>query len=954
MKFPGNQVHRLTLVLLLVLPVLCQPCVADSSLIAEYRLDGPDYSGATGVTDSSGHGLHGSAKGNARPGVAKVCLGAQLDGDGDYIEVADAPALDIADELTVMAWVNPDRLPVSGFNTILSRKGSFELHVNAAGRLLWKWYESGNSKAKTMTSGASLPVNAWSHVAIVYSRQAGTQKIYVNAVQQADRSEVSRPLETNDEPLLIGMHRDFRSQAFAGRIDEVKVFARALSGEEADFHRGVSRVCPDTGCTLGSFEIEQDDYGLACPSVRASVTVKAVCDDGTTIKDDYTGTVSFSATPTGTDSVTRFYLAATGGSPVSGYRFTGSERGEMIAYIYHNNENDVRVSVADTAAGVVSVSSSNTKFRTEGFAVTNPGNLVCGSSGTLTITAMGQNPTNSGCRVLTGFSGNKSLKAWFAAATDHGTGVDDAGVAPISLDGQALAVQNRPDVDNITLAFSKGKATPDVTYGAGAATYVANIKAINLEYSASPHDGVTLSVIKGSDSTDFVFYPLHAFTAIAAPDSSCPGGNASCSKFVPAGSRFDQETSLVCSDGDNTDLTDNPKAMQFKTAGTPLTLDYTPMAGTRCDDSPSGHNGACLGVDSVTISNASREISQSYAEVGVVRLEVNDYDYFGVTVPGYAQVAGRFYPDYFEVSVNEHGSFSDGCGSFTYIGQLDAALNGAIKYVTPPELQVTAFNSAGSQVMNYLDGFNRLSGNSFTVLPPTGDKNKKGEDGSTPMVVTSVIYSAVLTQNDPVPGVTSYQFSSLDNFVFEKDANSLVAPFTSHLEFSVTGLEDADGVTANNLPVAVQPVGGELRYGRWRMESEFGSELAGLTMTARAEYWDGSAFTINTADSCTDLTGLISSPQDPDNDLSDIAVGGGTTDFTFNGPLVSGEGGFAFTGSGENNQGQVNLEVDLSSLPWLKFDWHKTGVPESNPPVSASFGRYRGHDRVLYWKEVVQ
>ena len=62
--------------------------------------------------------------------------------------------------------------------------------------------------------------------------------------------------------------------------------------------------------------------------------------------------------------------------------------------------------------------------------------------------------------------------------------------------------------------------------------------------------------------------------------------------------------------------------------------------------------------------------------------------------------------------------------------------------------------------------------------------------------------------------------------------------------------------------------------------------------------------------------------------------------------------------------GRVLVELDLSiiSLPFLQYDWRTAGEvydeePEGanyddNPRGIIEFGSYRGHDRVLNWKEI--
>ena len=50
---------------------------------------------------------------------------------------------------------------------------------------------------------------------------------------------------------------------------------------------------------------------------------------------------------------------------------------------------------------------------------------------------------------------------------------------------------------------------------------------------------------------------------------------------------------------------------------------------------------------------------------------------------------------------------------------------------------------------------------------------------------------------------------------------------------------------------------------------------------------------------------------------------------------------------GFGNDGAV--EVQLGVDAWLEFYWQGTG-PE-DPRGIATLGRYRGHDRIIFWRE---
>jgi MSHA biogenesis protein MshQ len=50
-----------------------------------------------------------------------------------------------------------------------------------------------------------------------------------------------------------------------------------------------------------------------------------------------------------------------------------------------------------------------------------------------------------------------------------------------------------------------------------------------------------------------------------------------------------------------------------------------------------------------------------------------------------------------------------------------------------------------------------------------------------------------------------------------------------------------------------------------------------------------------------------------------------------------------------------DIKATLAVDDWLKFDWDDdVGTAIENPWAVATFGRYRGNDRIIYWREVKQ
>ncbi len=216
-------------------------------LRGNWRLDDCSWATGAAVADSSGNNLNGVVQGTLAPGSGQICGAASLPGnDADFINIDNNALLNITDELTVMAWIRPDRLPNSGLMTIGSNDWNYEFHVNSSGRIYWWWNDAGGN-VHTLTSSTRISAGNWYHVAIVYSRSGAFQRIYING-QQAASSNRNEALRVFNGPLQIGADQGFSGRNFDGLIDEFRVYRRALTGEEIEDYVNdpdpIPRRCP--------------------------------------------------------------------------------------------------------------------------------------------------------------------------------------------------------------------------------------------------------------------------------------------------------------------------------------------------------------------------------------------------------------------------------------------------------------------------------------------------------------------------------------------------------------------------------------------------------------------------------------------------------------------------------------------------------------------------------------
>ncbi len=238
-------------------------------LVGYWRFD--EATGTTALDQSvngyNGTLVNGPVRSSGRAGGAVT-----FDGVNDYIQVGAQPGLTVSAELTASAWIY---LTGTG-GSIINNEGQYALGV-ISGNLCWGvanedpgWHWIG--------TGWAVPANQWVHVAIVYGN--GGMRAYANGALIQTYSNASGPI-VDALPVL----NDFRiggrqsgGHYFAGSIDEVRVYNRALTatevrglaGDSVQYVYGLDLISQKRNGTtryygydgLGSVRYVADDAGL--------------------------------------------------------------------------------------------------------------------------------------------------------------------------------------------------------------------------------------------------------------------------------------------------------------------------------------------------------------------------------------------------------------------------------------------------------------------------------------------------------------------------------------------------------------------------------------------------------------------------------------------------------------------------------------------------------------------
>jgi hypothetical protein len=192
--------------------------------------------------DTTGNGHNGTAVGaivcNDRFGNSARAY--RFDGQNDYISVADAGSLQLAGSFTIGAWINANslRIGASREGGTLVRKGrswhqNYNFLLDGDGKLKLHFETIGNNNFD-LSGQTTLQLHSWYHAVCVYDVVGNTMRIYLNGRVDGAAFATGTPLTSADH-LTIGVEDTVEigyTRWMDGDIDDVRIYNRALSGEE--------------------------------------------------------------------------------------------------------------------------------------------------------------------------------------------------------------------------------------------------------------------------------------------------------------------------------------------------------------------------------------------------------------------------------------------------------------------------------------------------------------------------------------------------------------------------------------------------------------------------------------------------------------------------------------------------------------------------------------------------
>jgi hypothetical protein len=302
-------------------PVAASNPAPASSLVGAWSFDAG--SGTT-AADSSDKANDGTLDGATWQTSGRFGGALEFDGDGDNVSVADDASLDLTNALTLEAWVYPTSAPAYAAVIAKDRSGGgLPYGVETASGLPDAYVNAGGHVGATATS--PLSPASWTHLAETYD--GTTLRLYVNGALAASAA-VSGTLPNSADPLRIGGDRTW-GEWFAGRIDEVRVYTRALSPSEiqSDMNTAIGGGSPPPPPTADT-QPPTPPAGLAATgTTETSVSLSwgASSDDvGVAGYGVYNGTTRTQQTPATTATVSGLACGTTYALGVDAYDAAGN------------------------------------------------------------------------------------------------------------------------------------------------------------------------------------------------------------------------------------------------------------------------------------------------------------------------------------------------------------------------------------------------------------------------------------------------------------------------------------------------------------------------------------------------------------------------------------------------------------------------------------------------------
>ena len=408
-------------------------------LVAAYGFN--EGSGTT-VADVSGNNNNGTISGATWTTAGKFGNALVFNGTNAVVTMPSSTSLRLTTGMTLEAWVFPTATP-TGWRAVVDK--------NVDGYYLMASTDQGNrlGAGGTFTAGnqntfapSTLAVNVWTHLAATFD--GATVRLFVNGTQVASQAQTT-PLVATTGTLQIGGD-SYPNEFFAGRIDDVRIYNRALTLAQiqTDMNTPVGSTPPsDTTAPVVAISSHTNNQTMASSPITVSGTASDAGLGNNGISSVTVNGVAASG-GTATGSATANWSQSVALNP-------GANTVTVVAKDNSTNQNSTTVSITVT----YNPSSSDT---------TGPAVAITSHTNNQTVTT---SPiTVSGTASDSGL-GNNGI----SSVTVNGVGATGGSAAGSATANWSQSITLSPGANTVTVVAKDNSANQNSTTGSIAVTY---------------------------------------------------------------------------------------------------------------------------------------------------------------------------------------------------------------------------------------------------------------------------------------------------------------------------------------------------------------------------------------------------------------------------------------------------------------------------------------------------
>jgi len=928
--------------------------------IVHYAMEQARWNNSAGEVIDSISGINGTPVGSvqaqathpALPGNPGTCRYGEFDGVDDAVILGNPAALNFSGQITLSAWIRSDRS--NGIRNILAHgfrlRPDQEIHF----RIINNYYEIGTWR-QVGRAFASIPSGdvgngRWIHLTGVYD--GSTWRLYRNAILLDSQPSTVAAFQI-DADWAIGAHGSGLGRHFDGGIDEVRIYNTVLTPPQIREIMNSTRPCH---IAVNHYSIHHSGTYATCEAA----TVEVSAHNSLHNLQPANGTTITLSTSSGEGD---WSLKAGAGSFNNGntndgiatYTFAATEQ-RVEFYLQHRTANpavniDITDGISTELRGDASEDQPITFVQSalRFYANQTPDNIATQIAAkrfdsapdgqTITLHAVQTNTNTGACEAA--LEGRHRVE--FAYECLNPSSCVNGQRFVINRD--SIASNNQGAVNTFTalnMDFNANAVAPfrELQYTD------AGLVRLHARVAITDSNTSVTQTISGA-SNAFVSKPAGICVRATQNSSACGRRDMRCTVATAAGSPFALEVSARNWEKEND--TDFCRAQHSRGAITPnyrasrITLNANLLSPT----DTLATNGV-LGSTAIAITSGgiNQLTDQTYSEVGVIEIEAQPEDYFGHALnSATSPPIGRFTPAYFKVlplGITNRADLSNCNSNFTYMGE-------------PLELDFTveAYNANNAITQNYHQGNGRFE--NYASLTTFNQLNVVALQGITNLSNRITNENTARFNWNLTPGETRVTASIA---ISRSPSGAIDGPFiNTHIGIAPID-NDAISLDANDFNLDTDnnainehfDIGSsDFYFGRLRIENAFGPQQQNLNVPVFAEYFNGQTFIQNSLDNCTPITTprLVA---DTDPATHNLAIEKTHIVSTFS-PVSNGRGEIELAGTPTiNDFGSIDITLDTE--PWLEFNWNEITGHE-DPTGKASFGIYRGHDRIIYRHEVL-